>query len=71
MKKNLLITGTDGFIGSNLKTYFQSQDYNVSGTVYNLRKPDDNEAVVNFCNNHDFKNIPNKNFEIIIKILKL
>ena len=46
MNKNILITGTDGFIGSYLKSYFIEKGYDVFGTVFNLRDPHDNEVKV-------------------------
>ena len=69
MNKDILITGTDGFIGNNLKKYFSGKKYTVHGTVYNLREPDIHEVKVNFCNTNDFSKIPDKNFDIIINVV--
>jgi len=68
MDNELLITGTDGFVGNYLKTYFKDKGFKVFGTVYNLREPEENEAMVDFRKDEDFQKIPNKNFEIIINV---
>ncbi|MFW9971816.1 MAG: NAD-dependent epimerase/dehydratase family protein [Candidatus Odinarchaeota archaeon] len=64
--RELLITGTDGFVGSYLKNYFINNGWEVYGTVYDKREPRDRECIVNFCYDDDFTKIPDKNFEIII-----
>jgi nucleoside-diphosphate-sugar epimerase len=67
-KRELLITGTDGFVGSYLRNYFIQQGWDVYGTVCNIREPEDKEYYVDFCIDNDFKKIPNKNFSIIINV---
>jgi nucleoside-diphosphate-sugar epimerase len=67
-KKEILITGTDGFVGSYLRNYFIQEGWDVYGTVYNMREPMDKECIVNFCNDKDFIKIPDKDFEIIINV---
>jgi len=66
--KELLITGTDGFVGGYLKDYFLKEGWDVYGTVFNMREPEKNECIVNFCLDEDFEKIPEKNFEIIINV---
>jgi len=66
MNNEILITGSDGFIGSYLKSFFLDNQYRVYGTVYNLREPDENEVKIDFRKKHDFEKLPNKTFDIII-----
>ncbi len=66
MNNEILITGTDGFIGSYLKSYFLDNQYSVYGTVYNLREPNDHEVKIDFRKKQDFEKLPNKTFDIII-----
>ncbi|MFX0138281.1 MAG: NAD-dependent epimerase/dehydratase family protein [Candidatus Hodarchaeota archaeon] len=66
MNNEILITGTDGFIGSYLKSYFLENQYRVYGTVYNLREPDEYEVKIDFRKKEEFQKLPNKKFEVII-----
>ncbi|MFX0022942.1 MAG: NAD-dependent epimerase/dehydratase family protein [Candidatus Hermodarchaeota archaeon] len=66
VNKEILITGTDGFVGSHLSNYFIKAGWDVYGTVYNLRSPLEKECIVNFCVDDAFDKIPNKQFEIVI-----
>lgn len=68
MSKELLITGTDGFVGGYLRNYFIQEGWDVYGTVYDMREPMEKECMVNFCLDEDFLKIPDKNFEIIINV---
>ncbi len=52
----ILITGTDGFIGSHLKDYF-SNTHEVTGTVF-FRAPGSDEINFNIESQSDFKNLP-------------
>jgi nucleoside-diphosphate-sugar epimerase len=62
---NILITGTDGFIGSYLKEYFESKGYNVIGTVF-FREAGEKEYHVDFTDLKDFNVLPEENFDIVI-----
>ena len=66
--KKLLITGTDGFVGGYLRDYFQNEGYDVYGTVFNMRAPEEKECIVDFCKDEDFSKIPEEDFEIIINV---
>jgi nucleoside-diphosphate-sugar epimerase len=61
----ILITGTDGFIGSYLKEFFLENDYKIFGTVFQ-REPEKSEVKINFREKQEFEKLPNKNFDIII-----
>lgn len=68
MAKEILITGTDGFVGNYIRDYFMKEGYEVYGTVYNMREPLENEVIVDFRKEEEFQKIPDKEFEIIINV---
>ena len=53
----LLITGTDGFMGQVLKDYFQSRGDSVFGTVY-MREALENEIHFDIRKDQEFKKLP-------------
>ncbi|MFX0148571.1 MAG: NAD-dependent epimerase/dehydratase family protein [Candidatus Hodarchaeota archaeon] len=65
MTETILITGTDGFIGSYLKKFFLENGYKVFGTVF-LRQPNDNEIKIDFCKKQEFEKLPKRDFKFII-----
>ncbi len=62
---DLLITGTDGFIGGYLKDYFISYGHNVVGTVFD-REPIGNEVKLDITKTISFQNLPQTRFDAII-----
>lgn len=62
---NLLITGTDGCIGSSLKEYFTAHEFSVTGTVF-MRPPMPGEYRVDVRNQKDINALPKKIFPVII-----
>ncbi|TFG20338.1 MAG: NAD(P)-dependent oxidoreductase [Promethearchaeota archaeon] len=72
MQKKILITGVDGFIGSSLKNYFTSKEFQVFGTTY-FKSPQ-NEREIHFDITQDdciFKLWRDENFETIIHTIGL
>jgi nucleoside-diphosphate-sugar epimerase len=61
----ILITGSDGLIGSELKSFLQNKGHNVSGTVY-FRNPDKDEVRVDITDPGDIKKIPDTGFDAVI-----
>jgi len=61
----LLITGTDGFMGQVLKDYFQARGHNVFGTVF-VRDAFENEVRFDVRNANDFTKLQRKPFDVII-----
>jgi len=61
----ILITGTDGFIGSNLKNFFMNQGHDVTGTVF-MREPEEDEFSVNFTDIESFKALPDVYYDAVI-----
>lgn len=63
--KKILITGTDGFIGNNLKTCLESEGYNVYGTCF-FKPPRENEYKVDIRTEEGLQSLPNLDFDVII-----
>ena len=61
----ILITGTDGFIGQNIKEYFQQKGCNVFGTVF-IRDAEENEVRFDIRDEKEFEKLPNRAFDVII-----
>ncbi len=61
----ILITGTDGFIGQVLKEYLQAQGYNVFGTVF-MREAQENEVHFDIRSDKGFAKLPTKSFDVVI-----
>ena len=62
---NILITGSDGFIGNFLFNYFSSKGYSVYGTTF-IRKPGKNEILLNVMEESDFTKLWDIEFDLII-----
>lgn len=65
MINEILITGTDGFIGSYLKQFFLENNYKVFGTVF-LKKPHENEIRLDFREKQEFGKLSERHFKVII-----
>ena len=61
----ILITGSDGLIGGELKNYLTKQGHRVSGTVF-LRKPEKDEIYIDITEAGDIKKIPDDRFDAVI-----
>jgi nucleoside-diphosphate-sugar epimerase len=61
----ILITGTDGFIGSNLKEYFLSRNFRATSTVF-IREAKAGEIRLDITNPEDFRNLPDAGYDAII-----
>lgn len=61
----ILITGSSGFVGNELRTYFMNNKDQVTGTV-SSKKPRDNEIKLNISNWKDFNKLKNQTFDIVI-----
>jgi nucleoside-diphosphate-sugar epimerase len=53
-EKRILITGTDGFIGSHLKEHFLNEGYKVYGTTYFRDPEDEREVRMDFSKDEEF-----------------
>jgi nucleoside-diphosphate-sugar epimerase len=62
---NILITGTDGFIGGNLKEYFERAGFQVYGTVFQ-RKPGRGEKRIDIRDDRPFEPFRGTEFPVII-----
>jgi nucleoside-diphosphate-sugar epimerase len=62
---NILITGTDGFVGSHLKEYFTARGHSVYGTVF-MRDPEQNEYTIDLTRPETLKAIPDLTFDVVI-----
>lgn len=65
MTETILITGTDGFIGSYLKEFFIQNDYKVIGTTF-IKEPEEDDVRIDFREKEEFGKLPKKNFNIVI-----
>ena len=61
----ILITGSDGQIGGELKNYLIKKGHQVSGTVF-FKKPDKDEVRIDITSPEDIKKIPDTRFDAII-----
>ncbi len=61
----ILITGSDGFIGSELFRYFSEAGHYIFGTVYR-REPNENEHRIDFCDTHEISRIPDIEYDCIV-----
>ena len=67
MEKKILITGTDGFIGSALKNHFAEAGFQVFGTTFFREPNDEREIRFNITKKEDFSKLwKNENFDTII-----
>lgn len=66
----ILITGTDGFIGNYLKQYLKSNGSEVFGTVF-IREPLENEVKFDIRKTEEFDKLPKRQFEVIIHTIGL
>lgn len=62
---NILITGTDGFIGGSLKEYFESSGFKVFGTVFR-RSPGEREMRIDIRDDGAFNPLREWRFPVII-----
>jgi len=62
---NILITGTDGFIGSHLKNFLESNGHRIFGTVF-FKNPQTNEIKFDITKDDDFERLPDLNFDAVI-----
>lgn len=66
-KKQILITGTDGFVGSNIKEHFFKEGYEVYGTTFYRDPEDEKEIRMDFSQPEEFNKLwDDKEFSIII-----
>jgi len=63
--KEILITGTDGFIGNSFKSHLISEGFNVFGTTY-FKEPENREISLDIRNPEEFSKLPDENFDIVI-----
>ncbi len=61
----ILITGSDGSIGKELKKYFLKKKAQVHGTVY-LKNPEENEVFLDIRNDNPRDKLGHQKFDIII-----
>jgi len=61
----ILITGTDGFVGSNLKKYFIGAGFSVHGTVF-VREPGADETKIDIRHPDELMKLKGMNFPVII-----
>jgi nucleoside-diphosphate-sugar epimerase len=61
----ILITGSDGQIGGELKNYLIKTGHKVSGTVF-FKKPEKDEVRIDITNPEDIKKIPDTRFDAVI-----
>jgi nucleoside-diphosphate-sugar epimerase len=66
-EKRILITGTDGFIGSHLKEHFLKEGYEVYGTTYYRDPEDKREVRMDFSKEEEFDKLwKGKIFPVVI-----
>jgi len=56
-QKRILITGSDGFVGSNLKKHFLSEGYEVYGTTFYRDPEDEREIRMDFSKTEEFNKL--------------
>ncbi len=61
----ILITGADGYIGSNLSEHFKSRGYTVIGTVF-IREPGKDEYFCDISNPESISKLPHGPYDLII-----
>ncbi len=61
----ILITGTDGFVGTELKAYFQEKGYDVFGTVF-MRDAEENEVRFDIQHAEEFTKLPQTRYDVVI-----
>ena len=64
----ILITGSDGFIGSYLKTYLEKRGHIITGTVFQ-RSASNNEIELDVRLIENFEKLRNKTFDVIINTI--
>ncbi len=68
--KDVLITGTDGFIGGIVKDYLIQEGFRVYGTTY-IRTPGENEVRFDVRKEEDFRQLPDRPFEVVVHTIGL
>ncbi len=63
---NILITGSDGFIGSHLKASLESEGHRIFGTVFFKNPGGTNEIKLDLTLRDDFARLPKINFDVVI-----
>ena len=72
MKSKILITGTDGFIGSALRDHFKTQGFQVFGTTYFKSPENEREIKFNIMKKEDFSKLwKNEKFDVIVHAIGL
>ena len=72
MNKKILITGTDGFIGSTLKNHFINSGFQVFGTTFFKTSNDEKEIQFDITKKEEFSKLwVNDQFDIIIHTIGL
>ena len=61
----ILITGTDGFIGSYLKNYLENKGFRIYGTVFR-RNAKENEYKIDIRSIRSLDELQENNFDVII-----
>lgn len=61
----ILITGTSGFVGNELRSYFMEKSHEVTGTV-GRKKPREGEVSIDLAGWSSFKELEKQQFDIII-----
>lgn len=62
---NILITGTSGFVGNELRKYYMEQGHCVTGTV-GRKEPREGEVKLNLADWNTFETLKKRQFDIII-----
>ena len=62
---NIMITGTDGFVGDILMKYFEEKGHSVFGTVF-VRDAKENEVRFDIRDEKEFKKLPKGKFDVVI-----
>ncbi len=72
MNKKILITGTDGFIGSSLKHHFINSGFQVFGTTFFRTPNDEKEIQFDITQKEEFSKLwANEQFDIIVHAIGL
>ncbi|MBA7711854.1 hypothetical protein ES703_120821 [subsurface metagenome] len=61
----LLITGSDGFIGTELKNFLKKNGHRVTGTVF-FKKPEKDEIHIDITDREDINKLPDSRFDAVI-----